>query len=1297
MVREAEKCDLRVGRDPESTMTSINILHPRSFEKMSPEMRTDELVQQLRETVSKLRSVDSGDSQKEVSKKLAVHLAQDGFLQHADKLVRALTAVCLAEMFRIFVGTGDDEMASQGIPTQMGPLSDLNLLKAVFTFFVDQLQELLDRRNPLYTWGFHVAQVMASTKAFTLIFSLDDHQSMMESLVDMILNVVGTKHTPSDRMVFLDILVTVIGDTDAVISHPLLKILLHPLTREGQRQNQAAFELAKDLLKRVPREIEPCISSYFVHLMVFESSEPDESPTDVYEIILELFEVSPQLVSSALKHLEHQVGSTVVKERMECLILIGKLFVSEKFPEVPIAEKDLLVGFAIKRLTDIDEKIRIEAVKIGKDFICTRRTDEDPKKVSLYVDNLEDRLLDPYAHVRVEAIKACTAICETALDFVEPSLVDVLTDRLLDKDQIVREACVNSLCALLNRLLHDPSSVPSTAEKIRPKLGSLLPRLLNVITSLPERTAVEYKFLSKLLPASANEQTLANHLVYYYACCDQKGLRFFEDVLGRNMRIRSQVLAAMREDPESVANRPAAVKAIQGLAPELNNGQRALDQCITKFAEDAQLRTMLINFASFGSQNYGTAMDEMLKRFGNPTATNHVYQVAKRLCEVVVPLRLTSKQCRVVYGTVLDILDDHITETDFLCPAVAVPITPEVLRERASGLLQLIAEHIPIAFSTSVNLERIFKFWRDRDDQVANNVYRFFAYCIEEVRYNNQNRRIVNSLLDKAQEFASADSRTTTTYSEAKYAVRIISRGSSDRLTTFRHLLTWAKMILTKGDADDVRRISAVTVIGELAVCASQALAETADKETTSEEGGSSQSLSQRPKDPPEAMQSFAKDLMLTVENTVLPSLRLQNLDRDRNSEADGEEWVEKTELPFSVLYFIQALRATGRCIRSYHNIVAKEAAAFLPVLRKFVNKIKEVLQELNKVADQLDEVSQEYLSLYAAKEMIKTLPKFSTYEAPNDLSILLAVMPKFSHQEAMKKYLRCLYSAITEENDPGRLIAAVSSAALVSDLESYRDLVTSPLVDVMKRLRRFVIGHAERYRAKLPERGLLYLVHWLAMSKDFKDAENLVEAGAWLEKVGTTIYCLLDAYVTENAQFSPGIINVLLKAAKSSHVAGHAKNKKIDRKLYVLCDFTSALLEKRFPGSAKQESPIPAVLPSDILIQDEGDVATDNKENVNYFTPSLTVIRKGDGTVSLHIGSGSHDRSLSRDSDSVRSAKKARESESGKSTKKRDSASAKSAKKSNKSTTRRTTGNVEKAESEKNNGVEEDEPMDEL
>jgi hypothetical protein len=73
--------------------------------------------------------VDSGDSKKLLSKKMAEHFAQEEFLSHPNGHVRALMASILAAMFRIFVGTEDDEMGSQDIPSQMGPLSDVGLLE----------------------------------------------------------------------------------------------------------------------------------------------------------------------------------------------------------------------------------------------------------------------------------------------------------------------------------------------------------------------------------------------------------------------------------------------------------------------------------------------------------------------------------------------------------------------------------------------------------------------------------------------------------------------------------------------------------------------------------------------------------------------------------------------------------------------------------------------------------------------------------------------------------------------------------------------------------------------------------------------------------------------------------------------------------------------------------------------------------------------------------------------------------------------------------------------------------------
>jgi hypothetical protein len=50
------------------------------------------------------------------------------------------------------------------------------------------------------------------------------------------------------------------------------------------------------------------ILQYFVNQLVFETSENEETRHNILEILLELFNISPQLVASALKHLEHQVS-----------------------------------------------------------------------------------------------------------------------------------------------------------------------------------------------------------------------------------------------------------------------------------------------------------------------------------------------------------------------------------------------------------------------------------------------------------------------------------------------------------------------------------------------------------------------------------------------------------------------------------------------------------------------------------------------------------------------------------------------------------------------------------------------------------------------------------------------------------------------------------------------------------------------------------------------------------------------------------------------------------------------------
>ncbi|OQV14101.1 Sister chromatid cohesion protein PDS5-like protein A [Hypsibius exemplaris] len=1191
-----------------------------TYRSITSDLKSEDLIRLLREVVNKLRDVDGGDTKKVVSKKLAEHFAAPAFLDHPDNHVQALVATCLVEMFRIYVGTEDDEMASQETQAQMGPLSNVALLQSVLEFLIEQLHQLLNPQSSHYGLGLHIVQTMATTKAFALVFNIEEQQRVLEELVEMFFSIVSEKHGAT-KMIFLDILTQILGDPDIVITPRLLTILLHPLTREGQRTNPSAHNMSKDLLRNIPKGLEPCISSYFTSQLVFETSENEETRHNTLEIMLELFNISPQLVASALKHLDHHIGSNVLKDRLECVFLLGEMFVSTKFTEATAADRELLVGLAIRRLTDAEEKVRIQAVRVGKNFVCAQKADEDKARLKEFVDNIGKRFFDPVSQVRCEAIRAIAGICETALDFVPAKLMEELGGRLLDKDHNVREVCVNAICDLFHRLLYDATFVPSSTDRTRVKLGPLLQLFIDTIVAIPERASAESKFLTKLLPATTNEQTLTHHLLYFYACAGPNGRRFFEDGLTKNMLIRKLFLDILSDDPDHVKRRKDYKRKIANLCPEFGAFGTGFDELIAKLLDEKNFRELAKTFASFSVQNYGIAFDELLKRCGNPTPTNHLLQAAKRLFEMVVPFRLTSKLCGIIFGTVADILNDHITDPEVLCRG-AIAIQPEILRQRGSSFLQLVAFHLPKSFCASVHLDRLLKFWRDRDVDVAINIYRFFAACSRKLRTESHNKRIVETLIDKAQEFAAQD-RDLSTASEAKYAVRILNGLSADRLTAFRQVLDWVKEVLQADEPDDIRRTAAVAAVGEMSACTAYGKEESLDK---------NDSFVQSEEEDPEDLETFAHDIAGVVENVMIPQLKFESMAKEKDAE---EVWVEKGELSSNIQFFLASIKAIGKFLRSYRPLILKNDAYFLPVFWKAVNRLKACILESAKELKKMSDISREHVILCSARQLVRTLPKFDKLESSKEFSVLFLVMPKLTYTESQEEYLRCLFRAAVEEPAPGRLLAAASSAALCDDTGFYKAQVLLPMIEIIKRLRKYVIMDGQKFAAKLPERSLLYLIHTLALSKDFKESENIRDSVAWLEKMGPAIYCLLDALVSENQQFSPGVIHVLLRLTKQGHIASHAKNRKLDTKLYTLCDFTSALLEKRFPGAAKQECPIQPRLPEDIL-ESERDPAT-AENTTDYFNTPLTVLKKGDGTVIVSIGSRSHDRSQSHDSDGTK------------------------------------------------------------
>ncbi|XP_055339986.1 sister chromatid cohesion protein PDS5 homolog A-like [Paramacrobiotus metropolitanus] len=1189
--------------------------------EVPPDLPNDQLRQRLNEVFNKLREVDNRASSHRISKRLAEHYAQEAFLRHADDEVRVLVAACLAEFFRIFVGTTDDEMSSQGVPVHLGPLSDLDLLKNVFTFFIENLQQFLVRSSPFYTMAFHVAQTMAGTKAFMLIFNLEDQQPLLEDLVQMFFHVIGDKHSPVDRMTFLEIMSSLLGDAEVMLSRNLLRTILQPLTPDAKRQQPSAYALAKELLKRIPKGIEPCIGTYFIRLITFEdATEAGEIGDNLSNVVLELFNISPALVTSSYRYVELQINSAEMKNRLESLCLVGEIFGSRNFSEVAPGERDLLFRLASARLHDIDEKVRLQAVKTAIKYICNPKDVDDKSRLKDYIERLGESLMDPSTQVRAEAVTAVCEICLEVLDLIPISIIEELGERILDKERSVRDHALTAICNMLGKLMYGTKSLPSGADQVRSGIGPLLPALFDRVRMVPEKTVAEMKIHSILLPLSASRQALANHLLYFYCSAGDPGMKFIEDVLDRGLKARrflTAFVAADRDDDKKrKENKVPLIKLFPELAPNF-------DDLASRLAADFRFLTLARNFTNLEVDNLKAAMDELLKCCDKNSPAQ---SVAKRLFEIISPFRLSTKLCECLHSTAMDILNDHITDAEFLCHSVALPIQPEILRQRSARLIEFIAKRFPGGFARKAVLERALKFWSDRDPVVSLNIHRLFANCASELRSNelSSNSKFIGDILEKAMEFT-AQPTVSLVPLQGKYDVRCVDGISADKIEHFKDILTWATTALQSDELEDTDRTVAVCALGEMAAL------------TGGENEENMQYSPRRSETQLQLMNQFKKDLLNTFEHTVLPQIKFGQL--EPAAVLDDDLWFERDGLSGSVSFVVYAIKAYGKFCRGYQSFLpVKKDTMYPPLLRKFIHKLREGVLETSRHLEDLDTVSQDHILLTTAIQLLKTLPLFDQEHCAVELAYVLQVLPQLFYKESQKQLVQYLMEAGIGQPLSGVFLALVASGALHPDPDAlrFREMIQSPLIAVFQHLRKRVQQSGDKFAIFQPELSVVFLLHMLICSKEFKDPDNLSECFPWLEKIGPAIYCLVDALVTECQQFSPGILAHVIHLAKHAHVKGRTGTK-LDQKYYVLCDFTMALLGKRcLNPNASSQSVIVGQLPEKLF---EIDKKMYDQEEQTYFTTPVNVSRRGDGTVRVWIGS--REQSISKESDGHGSTKK--------------------------------------------------------
>jgi sister-chromatid-cohesion protein PDS5 len=107
---------------------------------------------------------------------LALHLADDFFLQHPSRDVQLLIACCIADVLRVYAPDA--------------PYTDPEQVKGIFLFLIRQLGGLKDPKDPAFKRYFYLLENLAYVKSFNMCFDLEDCQEIFCELFKLIFKIV---------------------------------------------------------------------------------------------------------------------------------------------------------------------------------------------------------------------------------------------------------------------------------------------------------------------------------------------------------------------------------------------------------------------------------------------------------------------------------------------------------------------------------------------------------------------------------------------------------------------------------------------------------------------------------------------------------------------------------------------------------------------------------------------------------------------------------------------------------------------------------------------------------------------------------------------------------------------------------------------------------------------------------------------------------------------------------------------------------------------------------------------------
>lgn len=154
-----------------------DITYPAGCRPINEDLGQDELIRRLKTLTHTLQAMGQDeDGMYTQYIPLAVHLADDFFLQHPSRDVQLLIACCIADVLRVYAPEA--------------PYKDQDQIKGIFMFLIRQLNGLRDPKDPAFKRYFYLLENLAYVKSFNMCFELEDCQEVFCTLFSLMFKIV---------------------------------------------------------------------------------------------------------------------------------------------------------------------------------------------------------------------------------------------------------------------------------------------------------------------------------------------------------------------------------------------------------------------------------------------------------------------------------------------------------------------------------------------------------------------------------------------------------------------------------------------------------------------------------------------------------------------------------------------------------------------------------------------------------------------------------------------------------------------------------------------------------------------------------------------------------------------------------------------------------------------------------------------------------------------------------------------------------------------------------------------------